>query len=79
MTDPAKLDADILDVLREHGRTMTYVVRNVLTMRSYGYDWRALTTTQVRRRLIKLEQQGKVRRVPTGYAVQICWTLVGAA
>lgn len=65
-------DAMILGALAKRGRAMTYVVRNILSM-----DHRLnVKTPWVLRQLKRLERQGKVRRAPTSYAVQICWEIV---
>ena len=53
---------------------MTYVVAS--RMRSMG--WR-VSTAQVRRRLERLEKQGRVQRVPSYYLTQICWAPVAPA
>lgn len=63
-------DDQIIAALTKWGTgAMTYVAANVL--RSDGHK---VTTTEVRRRLMKLERDGRVRRVPSPYAVQICWS-----
>lgn len=65
-------DSDVLAALREWGRgSMTYVVRNRLAMRSRPQ----LKTEQVRRQLERMEKNGKVVRVESVYARQICWAL----
>ncbi|ELP5232506.1 hypothetical protein R1Z32_001381 [Citrobacter freundii] len=61
-------DEEIIQVLRDHGNCMTYVVTNWLRD-----DHRSLQTAYVLRRLKKLEAIGVVKRVKTSYAVQICW------
>lgn len=52
----------------------TYVVRNWLASRSFGF--KALKTPWVLRQLKRLEKAGKVRRIPSSYAVMICWEVV---
>lgn len=66
MTTPT--DNEILEVLRDHGRCMTYVVTNWL-----HYNYRGIKTAYVLRRLKKLEAAGKVHRVKSVYKTQICW------
>lgn len=62
-------DAAILSAVTAFGsRAMTYVVANHL--RSLRFNVR---TDWVLRRLKRLEIEGKVVRVPSPYAVQICW------
>lgn len=62
-------DEQILAVLTAWGNdSMTYVAANRL--RSQGYK---VSTSQVRRRLMKLEREGRVERVSSPYLVQICW------
>lgn len=63
-------DEDIIHVLNEHGRCMTYVVTNWLRD-----DYPSLQTAHVLRRLKKLELAGKVQRVKNIYKTQICWGL----
>ena len=50
------------------GSRMTYVVRAWLLDKYKG-----IKTDYVRRRLLKLEKEGKVERRPTVYVTQICW------
>jgi hypothetical protein len=65
-------DEQILAALRGGGRCMTYVVANRLSMLKHrGFD-----TAFVLRRLKVMEKAGKVERVQTSYAVQICWRAV---
>jgi hypothetical protein len=62
-------DDDILAVISERGGpSMTYVIRNWL--RSKGFR---VETPWVLRQMKRLERAGRVQRVPTSYAVQICW------
>ncbi|EFH8448819.1 hypothetical protein GHR28_04880 [Escherichia coli] len=61
-------DEEIIQVLNEHGRCMTYVVTNWLRD-----NYRPLDTAYVLRRLKKLEVAGKVQRVKSVYKTQICW------
>lgn len=65
-------DEEILNAIKQRGSTMTYVLRNMF--------WGAYRkeTPWYLRRLKKLEREGKVERVPTSYAVMICWRATGA-
>lgn len=61
-------DAEIIDLLRERGHLMTYVVRNWLRP--------GLTTAYVRRRLKQLERDGLVEsHNDHPYATHIGWRL----
>ncbi|WP_233459286.1 hypothetical protein [Citrobacter sedlakii] len=60
-------DEEIVQVLRDHGNCMTYVVTHWLQD-----NYRGIKTAYVLRRLKKLEGEGKVRRVKSSYVVQIC-------
>lgn len=61
-------DEEIIQVLRDHGNCMTYVVTHWLRDKYKGTK-----TAYVLRRLKKLEALGAVKRVESSYAVQICW------
>jgi len=61
-------DEEIIQALTGHGRCMTYVVTNILRRKYWPLD-----TAYILRRLKRLEEAGKVRRVRSSYAVQICW------
>ncbi|HBE6453045.1 hypothetical protein RQL81_19300 [Citrobacter braakii] len=61
-------DEEIIQVLRDHGNCMTYVVTHWLRGKYKGTK-----TAYVLRRLKKLEALGAVKRVKSSYAVQICW------
>ena len=62
-------DEQIIATLTAWGPdSMTYVAANRL--RSQGYK---VSTAQVRRRLMKLEREGRVERVSSPYLAQICW------
>ena len=61
-------DEEIIQVLRDHGNCMTYVVTHWLRD-----NYRGIKTACVLRRLKKLEANGMVKRVKSSYAVQICW------
>lgn len=61
-------DEEIIQVLRDHGSCMTYVVTHWL-----HDNYRGIKTAYVLRRLKKLEANGMVKRVKSSYAVQICW------
>lgn len=61
-------DATIIEAIRGFGsRAMTYVVANRLD--------RKWPTATIRRRLEDMERRGLVKRIPSAYAVQICWAL----
>ncbi|UQQ24118.1 hypothetical protein [Citrobacter freundii] len=61
-------DEEIIQVLRDHGNCMTYVVTHWLRDK-----YKVTKTAYVLRRLKKLEALGAVKRVKSSYAVQICW------
>lgn len=61
-------DEEIIQALTAHGRCMTYVLTNILRRKYWP-----LNTAYILRRLKKLEAAGKVMRVRSSYAVQICW------
>ncbi|HEE0039865.1 TPA: Lrp/AsnC family transcriptional regulator [Citrobacter freundii] len=61
-------DEEIIQVLRDHGNCMTYVVTHWLRDK-----YKVTKTAYVLRRLKKLEALGVVKRVKSSYAVQICW------
>lgn len=67
-------EEEVITVLRYHGNCMTYYLANVITAKR-GYGVR-IKTPQVLRLLKRMEQEGKVKRVKSSYAVQICWALV---
>lgn len=69
------LETDILAVLRNRGRGMTYVIANCLRMDNRKHNV-ALATGHVLRRLKSLERRGLVKRVPSNYARQLCWAAV---
>lgn len=65
-------DAQIIDVLRNRQPCPTYYVKNVLRDIDKG-----LTTSMVRRRLLKMEKSGVVGRHPRyGTPHNICWIAV---
>jgi hypothetical protein len=63
-------DDQILAALHSGGQCMTYVVANRISM---AWKSRPFDTAFILRRLKALEKAGKVERVPSSYAVQICW------
>ncbi|HHY6411310.1 TPA: hypothetical protein ACV5TU_000420 [Salmonella enterica] len=63
-----QIDEEIIQALTAHGRCMTYVVTNILRRKYWPLD-----TAYILRRLKKLEEEGKVLRVRSSYAVQLCW------
>ena len=78
---PKPTDQQILAVVETYAvGVMTYVVRNILASKPQHWRnepprpvYRKLKTDFVRRRLIALEKAGKVRRVSSCYATQLCW------
>lgn len=63
-------DEEILSAVSRWGnRAMTYAVRNWLSMEGFRIE-----TPWVLRQLKRLERAGKVERVSSVYAVQICWS-----
>ncbi|WP_068089191.1 hypothetical protein [Novosphingobium rosa] len=72
--NPGKPRDDVLlEILGQRHDAMTYVVRNYLRSSPYLFD---VETPWVLRQMKRLERAGKVKRVSTSYAVQICWALV---
>ena len=66
-------DDEIIAAVKDWGNSnMTYVVTNKLRMSGY----KGLKTPYILRRLKALEGQGKVKRIKSPYAVQICWAVV---
>lgn len=63
-------DREILAALQSGGQCMTYVVANRISM---AWKSRPFDTAFILRRLKALEKAKKVERVPSSYAVQICW------
>lgn len=65
-------DDEILAAVKMWGnRSMTYVVRNVLWSQGFRKE-----TPWVLRQLKRMEKDGRVKRVPSVYAVQIKWAVV---
>lgn len=65
-------DEEVLAAASKWGnRAMTYVVRNVLVMEGFSVE-----TPWVRRQMKRLEREGKVMRVSTSYATQLCWSVI---
>ena len=69
------LETEILDVLRNRDKEMTYVIANRLRMDHKKHNG-TLATGHVLRRLKSLERRGLVTRVPSNYARQLCWAAV---
>lgn len=68
-------DAQILQAMAARpGGIYTYVIRNILAS-EHGFG-RALQTSTVRRRLMKLEDAGKVTSKRWGPGCSIEWTIV---
>lgn len=69
---PHLTDELILKAMRARpSGIMTYVIRNILAS-EHGVS--SLNTASVLSRLKRMEKQGKVRRVASSYAVQLCWS-----
>lgn len=54
-----------------YGRLMTYVIANILR-REKGF--KLLDTAFVLRRLKAMEKNGRVKRMPSSYSRQLCWS-----
>ena len=63
-------DEEIIQVLSEHGKCMTYVVTYWLRRKH-----KSTNTAYALRRLKKLEAIGVVKRMKSSYKTQICWGL----
>lgn len=66
-------ESEVISVLERHGNCMTYQLANIITAKR-GYKDH-VKTQQALRFLKKMESAGKVKRVKSVYAVQICWAL----
>ncbi|WJS52804.1 hypothetical protein [Enterobacter roggenkampii] len=66
-------EEEVIAVLSDRGNCMTYHLANIITSRR-GYKDH-VKTPQMLRLLKKMEATGKVKRVKSVYAVQICWAL----
>ncbi|MDR6144981.1 hypothetical protein QE363_000774 [Sphingomonas sp. SORGH_AS870] len=81
MTIAKPTDAEILAIVRRYANgVMTYVVRNILAStprgpESHAQPYPRLDTAFVRRRLMAMEKAGQVKRVRSGYATMICWSI----
>jgi repressor of nif and glnA expression len=64
---------EVMSVLEWHGNCMTYQLANIITAKR-GYKDH-VKTPQALRFMKKMEQEGKVKRVRSAYAVQLCWAL----
>lgn len=75
---PKPSDDEILAVLKRSGSSVTYVVANWLHSGAPKVTnaYPGIKTAYVRRRLERLQREGKVVRAPTAYAVMHCWGLV---
>lgn len=69
-------DEEVISVLQGHGNCMTYQMANIITAKR-GYKDH-IKTPQALRSLKRMEREGKVKRVKSVYAVQICWALAGS-
>ena len=66
-------ECEVMSVLEGHGNCMTYQLANIITAKR-GYKDH-VKTPQALRFMKKMEQAGKVKRVRSAYAVQLCWAL----
>ena len=66
-------EEEVIAVLSDRGDCMTYQLANIITVKR-GYKDH-VKTPQALRVLKRMEQSGKVKRVKSPYAVQICWAL----
>jgi hypothetical protein len=66
-------ESEVISVLERHGNCMTYQLANIITAKR-GYKDH-VKTPQALRFLKRMESYGKVKRVKSVYAVQICWAL----
>lgn len=69
------IDDEVLEALGKRERMMTYVVANCMRMYHKKHNG-TLETSSVLRSLKRMEKAGKVRRVKSVYARQICWQAV---
>lgn len=76
--DKEDLDRAVLAALARRHDSMTYVIRNCLTMDRTGRDWRGLETKQVLAACRRLQRLGYVEEAPTSYAIQKCWRITEA-
>lgn len=61
-------DEDILGAISAHGNLTAYIAAVVRHKKQ-----QRVKTDWVLRQLKRLENEGKVRRIPTIYRTQICW------
>lgn len=66
-------ECEVMSVLEGHGNCMTYQLANIITAKR-GYKDH-VKTPQALHFLKKMEKAGKVKRVRSVYAVQLCWAL----
>ncbi|ENY9093734.1 hypothetical protein ACF1VC_002928 [Klebsiella michiganensis] len=66
-------EEEVIAVLSSRGNCMTYHLANIITAKR-GYKDH-VKTPQALRFLKRMESAGKVKRVRSVYAVQICWAL----
>ena len=64
------LDSAIVDVLREHGASVTYVIRNRIRM----IGRKPIETSDVLRACDRLARSGKIAEAPSPYAVMKMWS-----
>lgn len=74
-----RIDISVLQVLSARPDAVTYVIRNTLVMRSYGFHFSSiLKTREVRLACRRLQNRGLVAEAPTSYAVMKCWKITDA-
>lgn len=73
MAETYPTDDEIVESLRGHAWLATYVVKNVARRKHPKVQ-----TPWILRRLKALETVGRVRRVQTNYARDLCWAIKGA-
>lgn len=66
------MEDEILAVMGNRPGMMTYHIANCLRADHHKYNGK-LTTSTVLRCLKRMEKAGRVERVRSPYAVQICW------
>lgn len=66
-------EQEVITAFERREEYMTYHLANVITA-NRGYKDK-VTTPQVLRLLKKMEIAGRVKRVRSNYAIQICWSL----
>lgn len=65
-------DEEILASVRGHSHSMTYVIASRISMTKK----QPVYTAFILRRMKAMEKAGLVKRVPSSYLVQICWSAI---